>query len=123
MEAPRPAMVTVPAATAAFGATVLRLAAGVQTTQAGTGCVLRGAPLVRTGAWGWLARRLRMPDRVQVELDDIGAFVVRHLDGRPMDAVATALAGHLRLTRREAETSLAEFARQLLRRRLVEIAP
>ncbi|GDY13798.1 hypothetical protein LBMAG53_26760 [Planctomycetota bacterium] len=56
-----------------------------------------------------------------MELDDLGAFVVQHLDGRQLDAVAAAVAEHLRLTRREAETCTADFLRQLINRRLVVV--
>lgn len=108
------------AAPASIGALVPRLAPGVSSEAAPSdprGIRLRSAPVRR----GWLARRLGLAESITVELDDLGAFVVQHLDGRQLDAVAAAVAEHLRLTRREAETCTADFLRQLINRRLVVV--
>ncbi len=117
MPASPPSSATAPAG---IGALVPRLAPGVSTEAApggAQGIRLRSAPQRR----GWLGRRLGLADSIAVELDDLGAFVVQRLDGRPLDEIAAAVAGHLRLTRREAETCTADFLRQLINRRLVVV--
>ena len=73
-------------------------------------------PLAIAGALAWL---LRLPRRVEVELDDIGTYVIGRMDGRTMQALADDLAGYLKLTRREAEAALTLFIQSLLRRRLI----
>ncbi len=69
-----------------------------------------------------LARLLHLADRVRVELDDIGRYVVERIDGRAtMADLAVTLAAHLRLERREAEAALTAFMQTLLRRKLVSL--
>ena len=117
MTASPPSSATAPAG---IGALIPRLAPGVSADAGpvGSGCLrLRSAPRPR----GWLGRRLGLAESIAVELDDLGAFVVQRLDGRPLDELAAAVAEHLRLTRREAETCTADFLRQLIDRRLVVV--
>jgi hypothetical protein len=101
---------------------VPRLAARVERQRVGSGVLRLRVPLRRAGrltrAWCWL---LRLPAAVEVELDEIGTFVVERLDGRTLGALADDLAGHLRLTRREAEVALADFMRLLSARRLIAL--
>jgi hypothetical protein len=101
---------------------VPRLAARVERSRVDGGALRLRVPLRRAGrlarAWCWL---LRLPAAVEVELDDIGAFVVERLDGRTLGALADDLAGHLQLSRREAEVALADFMRLLSARRLVAL--
>lgn len=101
---------------------VPRLAPGVTVIRTDQGaCRLRSAPFTRRGLHGLLARWLRLPDHVLLELDDLGAWVVERLDGRDLEALSAELAAHLRLTRREAEVALADFLRQLALRHLVQV--
>jgi hypothetical protein len=99
---------------------VPRLAARVEQRRMDHGVLRLRVPLRRPGrltrAWCWL---LRLPGAVEVELDEVGTFVVERLDGRSLGALAADLAGHLQLTRREAEVALADFMRLLTARRLV----
>jgi hypothetical protein len=102
------------------GNAIPRLAPGVETLRTAAGALrLRGPELRRRYAHRFLAWLIRAPQRVEVELDDIGAFVVERCDGRPLRRLADDLAAHLKLTRREAEVALADFMRLLLQRRLV----
>lgn len=99
---------------------VPRLAARVEQQRVEGGVLRLRAPMRRAGqlaqAWCWL---LRLPAAVEVELDDIGTFVVERLDGRSLGTLADDLAAHLQLSRREAEVALADFMRLLTARRLV----
>lgn len=103
---------------------VPRLAAAVEMQRVAAGALRLRLPLRRTGAlargWRWL---LRLPEALEVELDDIGSFVVERLDGRSMGVLADDLALHLQLSRREAEVALADFMRLLATRRLVALGP
>jgi hypothetical protein len=83
---------------------------------------LRGPRLARPLLLRWLAWLFRLPVVVEVELDDIGSFVIARFDGRTLGRIAEELAAHLQLTRREAEVALADFMRQLMQRRLAELA-
>jgi len=100
-------------------ATIPRLADQVEPVRTGSGALRLRGPLLRRSAAGrafaWL---LRLPARFEVELDDIGTFVIERCDGRNLDRLAGELASHLRLTRREAETALADFFAALVHRRL-----
>lgn len=99
---------------------VPRLAEGVATEVQPDGSLRLNGPELRRGPLSrGFARLLRRPCRIAVELDDIGRFVIERLDGRDMDGLAKALSSYLKLTRREAETSLTLFMQALLRRRLV----
>lgn len=82
---------------------------------------LHGPPLRHGPVRRRLARVFGLAERVVVELDDIGAFVVDRLDGRTLDQLGADLAAHLKLTRREAEGALAMFLRMLVKRRLVRV--
>jgi hypothetical protein len=101
---------------------VPRLAATVERQRVDSGMLRLRVPLRRAGrltrAWCWL---LRLPAAVEVELDEIGTFVVERLDGRSLGTLADDLASHLQLTRREAEVALADFMRLLSARRLVAL--
>jgi hypothetical protein len=97
--------VCIPCLSLAPGVTLARTTAGrVRLTAA--------APIRRR----WWSRPV-----AALELDDIGTWVVERIDGRPVAALAEELATHLRLTRREAEVALGDFARQLVARKLVVI--
>lgn len=103
-----------------LGRSVPCLARDVERTATASGIIrLRGPRLVRPLVLRWWSWLMRMPAAVEVELDDIGSFVVARLDGRPLDRLVEDLAGHLKLTRREAEVALADFMGLLLQRRLV----
>ncbi len=101
---------------------VPRLAAQVESSRDESGVLRLRVPLRRSGrltrAWCWL---LQLPAAVEVELDEIGTFVVERLDGRSLGTLADDLAGHLQLTQREAEVALADFLRLLSARRLVAL--
>ena len=85
------------------------------------GLRLRGPLLVRRGPHRWIAWLFASPPRIEVELDDIGAFVVARMDGRRLHHIADDLATHLKLSRREAEVALAQFINGLVVRRLVQV--
>jgi len=84
---------------------------------------LRGPQLRRPLVVRWWSWLLRLPDAVEVELDEIGSFVITRCDGRCLDRIVEDLAGHLQLSRREAEVALADFMALLLQRRLVVLEP
>ena len=106
------------------GSTIPRLAPGVETIVAVPGVIrLRSAPYQRGPVMRLLARILRLKDRAEVELDDIGTWVVERFDGRSLGELAWALANHLKLSQREAETALGDFLRLLLSRNLATLAP
>lgn len=99
-----------------------RLDGAVESLRTSEGLIrLRGPILRRPLLLRWLAWLLGQPKRVEVELDDIGTWVVERCDGRSLDQLAEELAAHLRLTRREAETALADFTRLLMTRRLLSL--
>ena len=103
-------------------AMVPRLLAEVETIRTPAGRMhLRGPLLQRPMLLRWLAWLLAQPKRIEVELDDIGSWVVERCDGRSLDQLATELALYLKLTRREAETALADFVRLLQARRLLRL--
>ena len=99
--------------------TIPRLADQVEPVRTESGVLRLRGPLLRRSAFArgtaWL---LRLPGRFEVELDDIGTFVVERCDGRTLDRLASEVASHLRLSRREAETALADFFAMLIHRRL-----
>ncbi|MBA3686563.1 MAG: PqqD family protein [Planctomycetes bacterium] len=107
-------------ALAAQASAVPRLAERVEVLRTETGALrLRGPMLERPAPLRMVAWLLRAPGRTEVELDDIGAWVVDRIDGRPLEQLSRELAAHLRLSRREAEVALADFLVALRRRNLV----
>jgi hypothetical protein len=69
----------------------------------------------------WLAKWLKFPERLTIELDDMGAFVIEHLDGRTCGELIGELAAHFRLQRREAEASTLVFLDALAKRHLITL--
>lgn len=105
-------------------ATIPRLPAGVECERVGAVVRLKGLPPRRSAPIRALAWLMRQPARPHVELDEVGTWVLERWDGRTtLHELADALAAHLRLTRREAETALADFVGMLMRRNLVELVP
>jgi hypothetical protein len=103
-------------------AIVPRLVAEVEAIRDGAGTLrLRGPLLRRPLLLRWFAWLFARPKRIEVELDDIGSWVVERCDGRSLQRLAGDLAAHLKLTRREAETALADFVKLLLMRRLLRL--
>lgn len=101
-------------------ATIPRLANQVEPVRTDSGALRLRGPLLRRSAFArGMAWLLRLPARFEVELDDIGTFVVERCDGRTLDFIADEVAAHLRLSRREAETALADFCAMLVHRRLL----
>src|SRR5689334_11449339 len=85
---------------------------------------LRGPEFRRRHVHRFIAWLMRAPARVEVELDDIGTFVVERMDGRrSLQQLADELAAHLKLTKREAEAALAQFMTALIRRGLAQVRP
>jgi len=83
---------------------------------------LRGPRFKRGWLRLFLARFFKLSDRIEVELDDVGSWVVTRMDGRAdMESIADRLSDHLKLTYREAEAALTVFTRALLRRKLLKI--
>jgi hypothetical protein len=100
-------------------ATIPRLADAVEPVRTDTGALRLRGPLLRRSAFSrGMAWMMRLPGRFEVELDDIGTFVIERCDGRTLDRLASDVAAHLRLSRREAETALADFFAALIKRRL-----
>jgi len=55
-----------------------------------------------------------------IDLDDIGSFVWKMCDGKnAVREIRDALVGEYKLSRREAETALMEYLKQLMKRKLV----
>ncbi len=103
-------------------ASVLRLATGVESSLTDTGVLrLRAAPVKPWGPLRALAWLMRVPKRAEVELDAIGTWVIAQLDDRSLAQLAIDLGQHLKLSRREAETALADFTNMLVKRHLVEV--
>jgi hypothetical protein len=98
---------------------VWRLGDGVQMQVCDGKPRLRSPALRRSMISRFFARCLRRPERVEIELDDIGSFVISHLDGRSLGSLAEVLADHLRLNPWEARAALAAFLTDLLKRKLV----
>jgi hypothetical protein len=101
---------------------VPRLATGIEIHRPTPNIVrLRSAPFPRRGWHATLARWLGFPERLELELDDLGAWVIERCDGRNVATLAGELAAHVKLSEREAEVALGDFLRQLVGRRLVVI--
>ena len=98
-----------------------RLSEGCEFEALATGCRIKGPMLKRLPPMRWLSKWLRLPERLSVELDDMGTFVVEHLDGRTCDEVISELAKRFRLQRREAEASTLVFLDALAKRRLINL--
>lgn len=101
-----------------------RLADGVQVETLANGAFkLTGPPLRRTRPAKVMAFLMRLPKQMQVELDDIGTFVLGRIQAdRTMEQIAQDLAAHLKLETREAETALLSFIQSLMRRQLLVLA-
>lgn len=99
---------------------VPRLATEVTTVDNDEGTIdLCGPPFKRGPLIRLWARLWRLPERVEVRLDEIGTYVVSRMDGRDLQHLCGDLAGHLQLSRREADAAVTAFLRLLLLRRLV----
>ncbi len=98
------------------------LAEGVEQRSGPAGELRLRGPRHRRGPLGRVcARVFRLADRVEVELDDIGCYVIEHMDGRSLAQLAGDLASKLQLRQREAEGALVTFMQGLLRRKLVRL--
>jgi hypothetical protein len=80
---------------------------------------LRGPKLRRHPINRWFAWLLRLPQQVEVELDEVGTFVVKNLGDSSMEQLAQTLGSEYKLTQREAQAALTVFIKSLLQRRLV----
>lgn len=90
----------------------------VITNSAGT-FNLRGPALRRHPINRWFAWLLRLPKQLEVELDEVGTFVVKNLGDSSMEQLAARLSSEYKLTKREAQAALTVFIKSLLQRRLV----
>lgn len=94
----------------------------VERRRTGDGHLRLIGPLLRRNGFarimGWL---LRAPERCQVELDEMGTFVIDQGNGLALATLAERLGERYKLTRREAEVALADFLKALHLRRLVLI--
>lgn len=71
---------------------------------------------------GWLSRFAPPVLEHRVELDDLGAFVMEHIDGhRSVEQIVGAFTDRFRLNRREAELCTVDFIRKLAQKRLIAI--
>ena len=71
---------------------------------------------------GFLGRLFPDVAEKQIKLDELGSFVIRHVDGKTsvLDIVE-AFVKRFGVNRREAELSIAEFLKSLARRRVISI--
>ena len=100
------------------------LAQGVEiVNDPATGFVKVRGPVFKRGIFGrTLSKYFKLTERVEVELDEIGSWVIHQIDGRNnMERLADRLSEHLKLTYRESEAALTIFIRALLRRKLLHI--
>ena len=76
----------------------------------------------RSGFFGWLARKSKASNRLEIELDEIGLFVWEKIDGRRSVAgIADALSKEYKLNKHDAEASLLEFIDRLRQRGLISL--
>ena len=76
----------------------------------------------RKGLFGWLARKTKAPNKLEIELDEIGKFVWELMDGkRTVAGIALALAKEYKLNKHEAEASLLEFIDRLRQRGCISL--
>jgi len=72
------------------------------------------------GPVGWLRGLFAVPEVAELLLDDVGARVVRQIDGRrPIRDVIAYVGEEFRLSRRESEVALLKYMEMLGRRNLV----
>ncbi len=70
-----------------------------------------------------VAKLFNIPDKRVIVLDEVGAFVWKLCDGKnTIDIVIRRLRNEYSLTRKEAETSLLTYLRQLAKKGLIGIA-
>lgn len=104
-----------------IAAAVPRLVPGCECEEMATGLRIKG-PTIRRGPLGRrMARVFKWSTRIEVELDDVGAWVYERIDGRSLHELADQLADHLKLTHREAEAALTVFLQMLLKRKLITL--
>jgi len=93
-----------------------------EVTEDGTAILV--APLSQQGKgfMGWVARRMKLPDQKQFELEPVGALVWEHCDGNHTNAaIAKAIQTRYKMNRLEAEASLSAFLQTLSQRRLITL--
>ncbi|GIX07077.1 MAG: hypothetical protein KatS3mg115_1480 [Candidatus Poribacteria bacterium] len=95
----------------------------VEWTREETGEVCLKIPADNKRWLRFFIRVLDLPDKRVVALDEVGSFVWEQCDGEhTFGEIVEALVKRFRMTRREAEASLAEYFRLLGRRGLVGFA-
>lgn len=89
----------------------------------GDGIVILSCPVsVQKSAFGKLARKMGREDRKEYELEPIGAFVWNRIQGKVSAmSLVSALQREFKLSRIEAETSLAAFLQLLASRGLIRL--
>jgi|CXWL01.1.fsa_nt_gi hypothetical protein len=87
------------------------------------GMIILSCPIaVQNGAFGKLARKMGREDRKEYELEPIGAFVWNRILGKVSAmALVSALQREFKLSRIEAEASLASFLQLLASRGLINL--
>lgn len=88
------------------------------------GTVLLTAPLILQGRgfMGWMAKRMKVPDRKSFELEPVGAFVWDLCDGQnTFDAISRKLRERYKMNRLEADAALTAFLQMLGQRRLIAL--
>lgn len=88
------------------------------------GTVLLTAPLILQGRgfMGWMAKRMKAPDRKSFELEPVGAFVWDLCDGNhTFDAISRKLRERYKMNRLEADAALTAFLQMLGQRRLIAL--
>ena len=74
----------------------------------------------RPGLGGWLERKLKIARPCRVNLDEIGTYVWKRIDGRTnLDAIAGRLSMRFDLEATEARQSVVSFTRTLMLRGIV----
>jgi hypothetical protein len=88
------------------------------------GCALLQAPLETQGRgiMAAVAKRMKVPDKKQFELEPVGALVWEHCDGKhTVEAISRKLRDRYKMNRLEADAALSAFLQMLSQRRLITL--
>ncbi|MEJ5169998.1 MAG: PqqD family protein [Fimbriimonadales bacterium] len=88
-----------------------------------SGLILEAPLQVSTNRWiAGMARILKQPDRKRFELEPVGAFVWKSIDGRTsFEGISRKLREQYRMSRVEADAALGAFLQLLAQRRLITL--
>jgi hypothetical protein len=87
------------------------------------GLIQLSVPVRRTWFTRLMGRLTSLPKYKKMELDEIGSYVWRQVDGRAtVRDLIDRLCGRFKLTRREGEVSLTQYLRTLARKNVIGLA-